>query len=349
MIPLYKVFMPESVRGKVDEILFSGYLGSGPIVSKFENAWANWLGYEHTVAVDSGTSAIKLALNLIGVGPGDEIISTPLTCSATNWPILDCGATIKWADIEADTLNISIESIRSQITSKTKAIVVLHWGGLSVDLDALNKFNLPIVEDCGHAIGSTYKSQKIGGSGNYCAFSFNPVKHMTTISGGMLSLPENKVAEAKRLRWYGLGADGIFGDIAKRGHRMVMSDVHAAVGLEQLKHLDKTIERHQSNANFYEKALNVQSTPITDLGVSSCWLYTLQVDRREDFIAKMHECGIEAKSPHRRNDTYSLLKEMRADVPVLDTVAEKIVSIPVGWWVTDKDRAYIANTINGGW
>jgi dTDP-4-amino-4,6-dideoxygalactose transaminase len=179
-IPLFKVFMPESVLEPISQTIMSGMLTQGSKVEEFEKKLGDFFGYQSLVTTNSATSAIHLALRLIGVGPGDEVISTPLTCTATNWPIILSGADIVWSDIELDTCNIDPKEVEKNITSKTKAIMAVHWGGYPCDLAALAdiayRHGLPIIEDCAHAFGSKFKDRKIGSNGNYCSFSFQAIK-----------------------------------------------------------------------------------------------------------------------------------------------------------------------------
>ncbi len=232
---LFKVFMAPTAAAATGETLNSGYIGQGPAVEKFEHLLRDRFGYDYLVTVNSATSAEHLALHMLrtpsesnsrqdrlngatekwpGCEPGDEVLTTPLTCTATNWPILANGLRIKWVDVDPETLNIDLDDLERKLTPKTKAIMFVHWGGYPVDLDRVKQicrrakelfgFTPRVIEDCAHAFGSTYQDKPIGTHGNMCTFSFQAIKHITTGDGGLLMLPDSQLlARAQLLRWYG--------------------------------------------------------------------------------------------------------------------------------------------------
>ena len=190
-IPLFKVHMPKDVDKPLLEVLHSGYIGQGPKVEEFEKKLSQFLGTENVLTLNSGTSALHLALRLANVGEGDEVISTPMTCSATNEPILAAGAKIVWADVFPENGLIDPSSIEKKITKKTKAIVGVHWGGMPFQIDEINKIalenNLKVIEDAAHALGAEFNGTKIGSHSDYVCFSFQAIKHLTTVDGGAIS------------------------------------------------------------------------------------------------------------------------------------------------------------------
>jgi dTDP-4-amino-4,6-dideoxygalactose transaminase len=301
---------------------------------------------------------------------GDEVLTTPLTCTATNWPILANNFKIKWVDVDPKTLNMDMDDLERKITKNTRAIMVVHWGGYPVDLDRLRQiqeksmrlygFKPAVIEDCAHSMGSKYKGKLIGTHGNICTFSLQAIKHITSVDGGLLFLPHQELnRRARLLRWYGIDRDSprkdfrCEADIEEWGFKFHMNDVCATVGLENLKHASTIIEAHKSNAKFYDS--NLQGIPgLTTLTrhdnrESSFWIYSLLVDRRDDFMKHMKECGIVVSQVHERNDKHSCVSEYKSNLPVLDATISKIVSIPVGWWVTEEQRQYIVNCIKKGW
>jgi dTDP-4-amino-4,6-dideoxy-D-glucose/dTDP-4-amino-2,4-dideoxy-beta-L-xylose transaminase len=164
--------------------------------------------------------ALYLVIQIgIGLEDGDEVLTTPLTCTATNWPILANNFNIKWVDIDPETLNMDLDDLARKITPKTKAIFVVHWGGYPLDLDRLEEiqnhanrlygFKPAIIEDCAHAMGSKYKGKLIGTHGNICTFSLQAIKHITSGDGGLLFVPHDELYKrGKLLRWYGIDRDG---------------------------------------------------------------------------------------------------------------------------------------------
>lgn len=392
MIPLFKVFMSDKAPEEVSNVLMSGFIGQGPKVEEFEGLLKNYFGNQNVVTTNAATSAEHIAIHMMkrseknvesyhgvcfvekewkGIEPGDEILTTPLTCTATNWPILANGIKLKWVDVDQNTCNMDLDDLERKITPRTKAIMVVHWGGYPVDLDRLRDIQLKtqrlygfkpaIIEDCAHAFGSSYKGQKIGSHGNICTFSFQAIKHLTTGDGGCVVFPhENQVKRAKLLRWYGIDRDDnrkdfrCENDIPEIGFKMHMNDINAAIGIKNFfpvveENLSKTID----NANFYNEELsNVPGVTLLENKSdrqSSYWIYTIKVERQSDFVRKMKECNIMVSRVHERNDIHSCVSEFRCHLPSLDKLVKEMICIPVGWWVTPEDRQYIVDCIKEGW
>jgi dTDP-4-amino-4,6-dideoxygalactose transaminase len=363
-IPLFKVFMPESVMEPLKNTLLSGYIGQGPRVEEFERALSARLATPHVLTVNCATSGIQLALRLAGVEQDDEVISTPLTCPATNWPILAQGAIPVWADVDENTCNIDPRTIEALITPRTKAVMAVHWSGSPVDLDEIWKIahqhGLKVIEDCAHAFGSTYQGKHVGTQSDFGVFSFQAVKHMTTVDGGLVvTRNEDDARRGMLLRWYGIDrhlprADfRCEEDVVEWGWKLHMNDVAATIGLEQLKYVDQTIARHQENAAFYTRELpKIPGVKLLTPGpgrTSASWLYTIKVPERDRFIQVMKERGIAASRVHERNDKHTAVAAYRRPLPQLDRLVQEMVCIPVGWWVSDEDREYIVHSMRMGW
>ena len=361
-IPLFKVFMPESVMEPLREVLLSGYIGEGPKVKTFERQLSGWFGNPHTLALSNGTAAIQLALRLSNVGPGDEVISTPVTCVATNTPILAMGARIVWADIDSTTGNIDYRDVERKIGPRTKAIICVHWGGYPCELDELNKLaarhGIKLIEDACHAFGANYKGKPIGGHSDFACFSFQAIKEVTTVDGGALTCrAEEDYRRGKLLRWYGIDRTSnrkdyrCEEDIEEFGYKFHMNDVAATIGIEQLKYVQRNIEKVRKNASKYDEAFSSLATvaPLR-YGLdrqSSYWLYTLLAEDRERFIKTMKEAKIVVSQVHARNDKHTMFRDFIANLPAADEFVSKQICIPVGWWLTDKERAHIIETILG--
>jgi dTDP-4-amino-4,6-dideoxygalactose transaminase len=390
-IPLFKVFMSPDAGEKVADVLNSGYIGQGPKVEEFENDLKRYFNHDYISTVNSGTSALHLALHLIkrpatssvvyhgavstdqdwpGLQPGDEVLATPMTCTASNWPILANGLNIKWVDIDPTTLNMDLDDLARKITPKTKAIMLVHWGGYPNDLDKVRKiqeeayyrigFKPVVIEDGAHSFGSRYKNKLIGNHGNLTMFSLQAIKHVTSIDGGILISPHNELhRRAKLIRWYGIDRDGdrkdfrCEADIEEWGYKFHMNDVCATVGMENLKHADEIIGKHRSNASYYDDELaGVKGVSLLkrEPGFDSAfWIYSMLVEDRDGFYKWMDECGISVSQVHERNDKHTCVSEYRTSLPTLDKTIGNIVSIPVGWWVTSEQREYIADCIKKGW
>ena len=359
-IPLFKVHMPDSVFGPLFRVLTSGYIGQGPAVDEFERLLQPWLGSKHILTMNSGTSALTLALRLAGVQPGDEVISTPMTCTATNVPILALGGKIVWADINPTTGNIDPESIRKKITPRTKAIMVVHWGGYPAELTPINliahQHGLKVIEDAAHAFGANYEDRQIGSHSDFVCFSFQAIKHLTTVDGGALTCKSPQDFERGRLlRWYGINRNGprtdfrCEEDVKEFGYKFHMNDVCATIGIEQLKHVSSILIAHRNNAVVYHNELanvpGLRLPPRDRFRIGSYWLYTVRASRRLDFMRAMKAAGITVSQVHARNDSHTMFAESRCPLPGVDEFYSEQVSIPVGWWLTHAQLQFIVDTI----
>ena len=388
MIPLFKVFMSDSVGQSVNDVLYSGFIGQGQKVEHFEDVLKQWLNNRRLVTTNSGTSALHLALHLLkrpytkvefgalgyqtwsGLESGDEVLCTPLTCTATNFPVLANGLKIKWVDVDPKTLNMDLDDLERKITKNTKFILLVHWGGYPVDLDRVKTiqektknlygFKPVIIEDCAHSLGSTYKGEKLGNHGNIAMYSFQAIKHITSGDGGMLVLPHHDLYErAKLLRWYGIDRESnkkdfrCEDDIPEWGFKFHMNDINATIGIENFKHQERLLSINRDNAKFYDDQFkDISGITLTERKPdreSAFWIYSMLVDRKEDFMSKMKDCDIMVSQVHERNDIHSCVSEFKTHLPNLDKIVPKLVSIPVGWWVSKNDREYIVDCIKEGW
>jgi len=377
-IQLFKVHMAPTAAEEVAKVLNSGYIGQGPKVDEFEDQLKDYFNHDFVQTVNSGTSALHMALHLLkkpnskwpGIQEGDEILATALTCTASNFPILANGLKIKWVDIDPTTLNMDLDDLARKITPTTKAIILVHWGGYPSDLDRVKQiqqkseelygFKPAVIEDGAHSFGSKYKGKNIGTHGNLTMYSLQAIKHITSIDGGLLLSPHQELhRRGKLIRWYGIDRDSnrkdfrCEADIEEWGFKFHMNDVCATVGIENLKHADELIKKHQSNAAYYDKHLkNIKGVTLLDRHEgheSAFWIYTMLVDNRDGFYKWMKECNIVVSQVHERNDKHTAVKEFKSNLPTLDKTIGKIVSIPVGWWVTKEQREYIVDCIKKGW
>jgi len=377
-IQLFKVHMAPTAADEVAKVLNSGYIGQGPKVDEFEDQLKDYFNHDFVQTVNSGTSALHMALHLLkkpnnkwpGIQEGDEVLATALTCTASNFPILANGLKIKWVDIDPTTLNMDLDDLARKITPTTKAIILVHWGGYPSDLDKVKQiqqiseelygFKPAVIEDGAHSFGSKYKGKNIGTHGNLTMYSLQAIKHITSIDGGLLLSPHQELhRRGKLIRWYGIDRDSnrkdfrCEADIEEWGFKFHMNDVCATVGMENLKHADELIKKHQANAAYYDKHLkNVKGVTLLNRHEgheSSFWIYTMLVDDREGFYKWMKECNIVVSQVHERNDKHTSVQEFKSNLPTLDKTIGKIVSIPVGWWITKEQREYIVDCIKKGW
>jgi dTDP-4-amino-4,6-dideoxygalactose transaminase len=362
-IPMFKVAMSPNLDDELLKVLHSGWIGQGNAVNRFEKELIKVFNNDKVLTLSAGTHGLSLALRLAGVGTGDEVITTPLTCTATNMPIMMAGADIVWADVKRD-MNIDPKSIRSCITSKTQAIVVVHWGGYPCDMSEIRDLagTIPIIEDCAHAYGSIYKGNPIGccDFSDYAMFSFQAIKHLTSVDGGALCLNSvDRYKKGKLLRWYGIDRESprtdfrCEEDIMDWGYKFHMNDVCATIGLSNMALAKENILKAIDNAKYYEKELSgihgIELPQMNNDRLSSYWLFTMLVENRSDFTYMMGSKGIAVSRVHERNDKHTCFSKFKRDLPGLESIIGKMICIPVGWWVTKEDREYIVDCIKSGW
>jgi perosamine synthetase len=350
----------------VSDVLRSGWLSEGARVKQFEGELVARLGLVNPVALNSGTSALHLALALAGVGPGDEVILPPQTFVATGHAILMQGATPVFADIDPDTGNICPHSIASRITERTKAIIPVHWAGYPCDMDEINRVaterGLAVIEDAAHALGARYKGKPIGAVSRFTAFSFQAIKHLTAGDGGALCCldPADEI-RARARRWFGIdranSRPSILGervfDITEVGYKYHMNDLAAAVGLGNLEDFPTRLCRRQEIAAQYRLQLGgVAGLRLLDSRadrVHAYWLFTIMVDGREDFIRKLSDSGSPASVVHLRIDRYSVFGGIREDLHGQASFNERQISVPVHEALSDEQVGDIISTIRAGW
>lgn len=378
MIPLFKVFMSQDVEKPLISTLYSGMITQGVQVEKFETKLSEMFHYPHILTLNSATSGLTMALRMIkddfeasGINIlDDEVLTTPLTCMATNIPIMANGMRIKWVDIDINSGLMDLIDLENKITNKTKIIIVVHWGGYPIDLDTINEildrkeneigFRPVIIEDCAHAFLSEYKGKKIGTSGNYAVFSLQAIKHFTTGDGGLLFCPTKEIYDkGKLLRWYGIdrnkrnykGSDlRLEADVLDWGYKFHMNDINAIIGIHNLPHIPKLIEKDRENGKYFDTNIKNPKIkiiqPYSENRKSAYWLYTILVDDKIEFIEHMKQNNIMVSQVHQRNDVHSCFKEFKLSLPNLDYIEKQIICIPVGWWLSENERDTIVEVCN---
>lgn len=336
------------------ETLRSGFVSEGKRVAQFEAELTRILGLARPVAVNSGTSALHLALAIAGVGPGDEVILPPQTFVASAHAILMCGATPVFADIQPSTGNVDPASVRMRITSRTKAIMPVHWGGYPCDMDEIaaiaQEDDVAVVEDAAHALGATYKGKPVGTLSRFTAFSFQAIKHLTTGDGGALCCQrEEDHQAARRRRWFGIDRErdqpSILGervyDLNEIGFKYHMNDVAAAVGLGNLPDVRAHLNRHRQIASAYRQGLDgIAGLTLLEEKAdreSAHWFFNVLVERREDFVRALKARGIPSNVVHQRIDCNCVFGGRRRDLPGQDFFDQRQIALPVHAAMNDDD------------
>ncbi len=364
MITMFKPYVSEKVTPALTEILKTSWIGQGPAVDRVEKKFEKLFGTFAALTLNSCTSALHLALILANVKDGDEVITTPMTCSATNIPILYERAKAVFADIEKSSLNIDPKDIKKKLTPKTKAIVVVDWGGEPCDMDDIlaiaKEAKVAVIEDAAHALGAKYKGKYIGAVSDFTCFSFQAIKQITTVDGGILTCKsDDAYKRGKLLRWYGIDRN-FTGDIywkfkvEEAGFKYHMNDVTATMLSIQLDDLDKVNSRRREIVKRYRESLKdvkgltlLEKKPDRESGN---WLFTVLVERRDDFTKMMRENGIETHMVHVRCDVYPIFGGKRLDhLPAMNEVEPKYISIPLHQGLSDDDVDKVVKTIKKGW
>jgi perosamine synthetase len=356
---------PEAIK-LATETLCSTYISEGRRVRQFEETLAGTLGVVRPVTVNSGTSALHLALEVAGIGQGDEVILPAQTFVASGLAVLMAGARPIFADIQPRTGNIDPQSIAAHITSRSKAVMPVHWGGYPCDMDEINEIarehRLAVIEDAAHALGASYRSRPVGVLSRFTAFSFQAIKHLTTGDGGALCcLFEEDYEEARRRRWFGIDRmhdkTSILGeriyDLEKVGFKYHLNDIAASIGLGNLLDIPANLVRHRHIAARYRQELEgisgIEHLDQKSDRTGSYWIYTLLVAERENFIRALKARGVPASVVHQRIDRNRVFGGMRCDLEGLSYFDERQVSLPIHCGLTDQDVDCVVQSVRAGW
>jgi dTDP-4-amino-4,6-dideoxygalactose transaminase len=361
---------PSISQEAIDEVvacLKSGWITTGPRVKQFEADLKAYIGTPHVLALTSATAGLHLVLVALGLKPGDEVITTPMTFAATLNTIVLAGGKPVLVDVEPGTYNMDVTRIEKAITKRTRAIMPVHFAGLPVDLDPLydiaKKHNLRVIEDAAHAIGTEYKNIRIGGFGDIQVFSFHPNKNMTTGEGGCVAARDDRlISNVSLLRFHGMDREAWdrFGkkgnqhyEIIAPGYKYNMTDIQAALGLHQLKELDGFIRRRTELALRYNRLLvdwpqwTLPAAPAYS-HLHAWHLYTPLINPdaakmdRDEFMQGMKERNIGTGLHYHAVHLYRYYRKhfgfKHGDFPNAETISDRIVSLPLFPAMTDADQ-----------
>ncbi|MGE7931978.1 UDP-4-amino-4,6-dideoxy-N-acetyl-beta-L-altrosamine transaminase [Viridibacillus arvi] len=363
-LPYGKQMLDEEDIEAVNKVLKGDYLTTGPMIKQFEEHIANYVGAKYAVAFTNGTAALHGACFAAGIGEGDEVITTPITFAASANSVLYQGGTVVFADIDQQTYNIDPLEIEKKITPNTKAIIPVHFTGQPVQLDEIQRLakehNLVIIEDAAHALGSTYKGEKIGALSDMTMFSFHPVKHITTGEGGIITTNSIEYYEKlMQFRSHGITRNPElltenhgpwYYDMQFLGYNYRMTDIQAALGCSQLDKLDGFVKRRKEIVAAYNEAfsdlLGVQS-PYQHPDTDSSWhlyilkleLDTLAVSRKEVF-EELHKLNIGVNVHYIPVHTLSYYQELgykKGSLPKSEQLYEEIISLPLFPLMQEQD------------
>jgi perosamine synthetase len=363
-IPVQRPFLgPEELQA-VERVFASRWLGLGAFTEAFERELQTFLGVPHVVAVGSGTAALHIALDILDLKPGDEVLVPTLTFVATPQAVVMAGATPVFCDVDARTFNLDVHDAAARITPRTKAIIPVHYGGTACDMDAVHRLaaqaHLTVIEDAAHAFGSTYQGRKIGTLSDLTCFSFDPVKNITCGEGGAVVTNNRDLAERATARrvlgitrdtWsrretahpWSYGVDG-------PGFRYHMSNLNAAIGLEQIKRFEAFRERRRAIARRYDEALaEVPGLVLREQHLSeTCpFFYVVRVvdGRREALMNHLKEAGIMTGIHYLPNHLHRVFASRRTSLPIAERLGEEILTLPLFYEMTDEQVEMVITAV----
>ena len=356
---------------EVVDTLTSGWIGTGPKTIRFEQQFAAYVGAQYAVAVNSCTAALHLSLLAAGIGPGDEVITSPLTFAATANVVIHCGARPVFADIDPTTLNIEPDTIERALTPRTRAIIPVHFGGLACAMDDISRIaqrhDLVIIEDAAHATGTRYAGRMVGTLGNLTCFSFYANKNLTTAEGGMVTTDDSTLADKIAVyRLHGLSKHAwqrysshtlLLSDAIYPGYKYNMPDLAAALGIHQLAKQERFLAIRESHAQVYDQAFStlagvrLQPRPTNPAYRHALHLYVLVLNlaqfrvSRNEIIAALLAENIGVALHYRALHTHPYYQETYGyrpeDYSVAYNVGESVLSLPLTPGMTDEDLSSV--------
>ncbi len=363
MIQVFKPCYDEKEVEAVAEVIRSGWVGLGPKTAEFERRFAEFSHVKYCAGLNSCTAALDMALKLLGINHGDEVIVPTMTFVSTAHAVLYNLATPIFADIDEETLNVDLQDVAAKITRNTKAIIPVHYGGRPVDIDKLREIagNIPIIEDCAHATGAKYKGNPVGGLGDIGCFSFHAVKNLAMGEGGAITLNDETMGQrAKRLRWLGIdkgtwdrtGLDKSYWweySVDEIGLKSHLSDIPAAIGLVQLDKLEGANARRRRIVEIYRDGFagmsEIQMPPPDGGDYFSSWhLCEVKVERRDELSVFLKEKGINTGVHYKPIHLYRGYGN-RPVLPVAEKVFPMILTLPLYPDLTDDEVNQVMDSI----
>lgn len=356
MIPVQRPYLGPEELEAVGKVFDTRWLGMGSTTKEFEDKLRDFVGAKHVIAVNTGTSALHIAMDAVGLKAGDEVIVPSLTFAAALQAIVAVQARPVFCDVHADTLNMDMEDAFNRVTPRTRVIMPVHYGGLVCEMDKLTSFagerEICVLEDAAHAFGSTYKGRNVGTLGDITCFSFDPIKNITCGEGGAVATDDDQIAARiipKRI----LGIDNDtwsryrnernwFYEVVTPGYRYHLSNVNAAIGLEQLKRFDAFKTRKQEIVARYDETLDdLTGLSLIEHGGSETFpfFYIVRVleGRRDDLMQHLKGRGVGTGVHYIPNHIQPLFAEYRTELPVTDQLYEEIMTLPLYYEMKDSE------------
>ncbi len=367
LIPVSRPSLGDEELAEVKKVFDSGWLGLGAQVFEFEQTLKKCLNAKHVVCTNTGTTAIHLALDALGIGKGDEVIVPSFTYVATIQAITATGATPVFCDIHADNLNMEVSDVAKKITKKTKVILPVHYRGFPCDMDTIQalaqKHNAFVVEDAAHAFGSSYNGKKIGSFGDITCFSFDPIKNITCGEGGAVVFQDDSLLETiQQKRILGIDKDtwsryrnerSWFYDVVTQGYRYHMSNISAAVGLIQIKKFNRMNRRKIDVAKRYDAAFEdvngitlLRNEEYKDIGL---FVYILKVKNgRNELMDYLAKNGVGSGIHYIPSHIFSFYKNEEVHLPITEQIYGEILTLPLYPDITDAQVEHVIEAVRTG-
>lgn len=364
-IPVSRPSIGQEELKEVEKVFSTGWLGLGSTVFEFENKLKDYLGAKHVLAVNTGTTALHIALDAFGIKDGDEVIVPSLTFCASIQVITALGASPVFCEINPDNLNMDVADVMKRITPKTKAIMPVHYCGQACDMDALmeigKKHNIFIIEDAAHAFGSSYKGKKIGSFGDATCFSFDPIKNLTCGEGGTVVLSDDTIAELIRTkRILGIDKDtwhryrnerAWFYEVTTQGYRYHMSNINAAIGIAQLNKVELFVQKKKEVVQKYNDAfMNIDGLKILswNLKETAPFTYIVRILNgvREDLIEFLKGKGVGTGIHYIPNHLQPFFKSFATSLPVTEQIGEEILTLPLYYDMADEQVSTVIEAVS---
>lgn len=356
MIPTYRPYMAQQEIEAVTRVLNSRWLGMGQLTEEFEKQLSKLLGVKHVITVNSGTAALHLGLDAFELSEIDEVITPSLTFVATIQAIRLAGAKPVFCEVSEDTLNIDIMDLEKRITQNTRVILPVHYAGAACQIDRIielgKKHGIKVIEDAAHAFGSEYKGKMIGTWGDVTCFSFDPIKNITCGGGGALTTNNDSVAEVVRRKcylginntsWFRLTSENNwYYEVETEGFRYHMNDIHAAIGLAQLKRFSEFKKRKQEIVSRYNCAFsNINGLRLIKRNHQETFPfgYFIRVlsGHRDSFISYLKNNGISTRVQFIPNHLQPAFADYHQPLPVTEKLYKEIITLPLYYEMTDED------------
>jgi perosamine synthetase len=364
MLPVSRPSIGIEELEEVKKIFDTGWLGLGSTVFEFENKIKEYLNAKNVIAVNTGTTALHIALDAFGISEGDEVIVPSLTFCASIQVITALKAYPVFCEVDPNTLNIDVEDVRRRITSKTKAIMPVHYCGNACDMDTLlnigKEHNVFIIEDAAHAFGSSYKGKKIGSFGDVTCFSFDPIKNITCGEGGAVVLSNDTIAEEiRRKRILGIDKDtwhryknerSWFYEVTTQGYRYHLSNINAAIGLAQFKKFNKFIEKKRNIVKLYNeqfKDLDGLKLLEWNLDETAPFTYIIRIldGKRDEMMDFLKERGVGTGVHYIANHIQPYFLQYAKPLPITEKVWKEILTLPLYYDMSESDVNLVIKSV----